>query len=175
MDLRTFVAQSMERTRRATLSLVEDLTPEQLRWCPAPGTNHIGFLLFHVFRAEDLYFHSTIMKAGEIWERGGWFRRWPLPATLPESRRVRTTGNGWTPEEVAGWHPPPLEELLRYGQAVRDSALTVLEGLDLSRLSEVPRPERPEMTIAGYLYLASHHETQHQGQMDYLKGLMSKG
>jgi hypothetical protein len=172
MDLRDFVADAMNRTRHATLNVVRDMTAEQLRWAPAPGANSTGFLLFHAFRAEDMYFHSALSKAGEIWERDGWVERWRLPSTLPPDRLRTTTGNSWTAEEVASWQVPPLAELLAYGQAVRDSALKVLQDLDLSRLSEVPRPNRPDMTVAGYLFLASHHESQHLGQMDYLAGLM---
>jgi hypothetical protein len=143
-----------------------------LRWTPAPGTNGIGFLLFHAVRAEDMYFHGTITKPGELWVRDGWCHKWTLPATVAGDRVTTTTGNSWTREEVTGWEPPDLNDLLAYGEAVRASALDVLKDLDLGRLLERPRPNRPEMTIEGFLYLASHHESQHLGQMDYLAGLM---
>jgi hypothetical protein len=165
----------MERTRLATLNLVKEMTPEQLRWAPVPGVNCIGFLLFHSFRGEDMYFHSTITKPGEVWVREGWFERWKMPATVAGERLQATTGNSWTPDEVGGWEPPDLNDLLEYGTAVRASSLATLKDLDLGRFTETPRPNRPEVTIEGFLFLASHHESQHLGQMDYLAGLMRQG
>ena len=74
---------------------------------------------------------------------------------------------------MESWQPPPLAELLSYGETVRRSALTVLRDFDLARLGEVPRPDFPNLTITHYLISASHHEAQHQGQIDYLLGLMT--
>jgi hypothetical protein len=173
MDLREFVARSMERTRKYTLDMVKDLTPEQLRWRPAPGANYVAFLLFHTFRAEDRYFHRWISGDGELWKRKGWSKRWALPSPPSDSDPIWTTGNSWTVAEVDGWQPPPLAELLDYGETVRRSALTVLRDFDLARLMDVPRLEFPNLTLTHYLISASHHEAQHQGQIDYLLGLMT--
>jgi hypothetical protein len=173
MDLREFVARSMERTREYTLDMVKDLTPEQLRWRPAPGTNCVAFLLFHVFRAEDRYFHRWISGDGELWERREWSQRWVLPSPPSNPDSIWTTGNSWTVAEVEAWQPPPLSELLAYGETVRRSGLAVLHEFDLARLPEAPRAEFPNLTLTHYLISASHHEAQHQGQIDYLLGLMT--
>ncbi len=173
MDVREFVAKSMERTRGYTLDMVKDLSPQQLRWRPAPGTNCVAFLLFHTFRAEDLYFGRWISGEGELWDREGWAGRWILPSPRSDSNPIWSTGNSWTVAEVDGWQPPPLSELLDYGETVRRSALPVLREFDLARLAEVPRPEFPHLTLTHYLISASHHEAQHQGQIDYLLGLMT--
>jgi len=173
MDIREFVARSMQRTREYTLGMVKDLTPEQMVWRPDPGANHVAFLLFHSFRAEDRYFHRWISGSGELWEREGWSWRWPLPSPPSNLDPIWTTGNSWTVAEAEAWRPPPLSELLDYGQAVRRSALAVLRDFDLTRLAEAPRAEFPHLTLTHYLISASHHEAQHQGQIDYLIGLMT--
>lgn len=173
MDLREFVKRSMERTRRYTLDMVKELTPEQLCWQPAPGTNHIAFLLFHIFRGEDRFFGRLIGAEGELWDRQGWSQRWTLPSPRSSSDPIWSTGNGWTVSEVDGWQPPPLPDLLAYGDAVRLNALAVLRDFDLTRLAEVPSPQFPDLTLAHYLISASHHEAQHQGQIDYLLGLIT--
>lgn len=175
MDLREFVVQSMESSRRATLNMVQGLTAQQLRWQPGPEANHVAFLLFHIFRTEDRYFHTWVGQEGELWDRGGWSARWKLPAPRSNPDPNWTTGNSWTAQEVRSWPPPPLEELLAYGIAVRASALPVVRGLDLGRLQETPRPDRPQVTIADYLHRASHHEASHSGQIDYLLGLARSG
>jgi uncharacterized damage-inducible protein DinB len=174
-DIRDWIAESMERARAITLTLVRDLSPEELRWRPLPGANNAGFLLVHIFRAEDFHFHRMLGDGEEVWVADGWMRRWELPGTIPEGRIARASGNSWTPEQVEAWMPPPLGELLAYGAAVRESALEVLGRLDIDRLAERPNPERPERTVATYLYLATHHEAQHQAQIDYLLGLMGSG
>lgn len=174
MDLREFVARSMVHTRQATLNMVQGLTAEELRWRPHPTANHVAFLLFHIFRGQDRYVHRWVGGVEEVWEAGGWAQRLPLPPPPPNAPPGWATGNSWTPEAVATWQPPPLGEILAYGGAAHESALAVVRGLDLGRLTEVPYPARPNMTVADYLRGASHHEAEHQGQIDYLLGLMKQ-
>jgi len=165
----------MERTRQITVDMVKALTPVHLRWQAGPGANPIGFLLFHIFRTEDRYFHTWLSQAGEVWEREGWSQRWPLPSPPSAPDPIWTMGYGWTAQEVSAWEPPSLAELLAYGEAVREGSLKVLRGLDPTRLPEPLRPERPRITIGFFVYNASHHEAQHQGQIDYILGLMKAG
>ncbi len=172
MDVRDFVIESVERARRTTLEMVQGLTHEQLRWQATPDANPIGFLLFHTFRTEDRYIHRWVQPVGELWERQGWNARWELPSPPSNSDPIWTVGNSWTTEEVVSWTPPPLEDLLAYGEAVRSSTTEIVRNLDTDCLSEAPRSERPQMTIAYYLYQTTHHEAQHQGQIDYILGLM---
>ncbi|MBI4200602.1 MAG: DinB family protein [Chloroflexi bacterium] len=175
MDLREYVAQALERTRQRTLDMVQDLRQEDLAWRPGPEANPVGFLLFHVFRSEDRYFHVWLSPAGEVWSREGWDRRWPMPQPPPDAPDQWTTGFSWTPQHVGAWAPPPREELLDYGQRVRKSALLVLGRLDLGLLPVPVRPDQPLRTRAYFLYQASHHEAQHQGQIDYISGLRKAG
>ena len=42
----------------------------------------------------------------------------------------------------------------------------------MTRLPESLRPDRPEFTVAYYLQQAVIHEAQHQGQIEYIVGLM---
>ena len=172
MDLRDFVRQTMELVRQRTMNMIQGVTQEQLRFQPHPDANHAGFLLFHIFRTEDRYFHDWVTTSGEVWERGGWSRRWQLPSPPSNSNPIWTIGNSWTIEEVRGWQPPPLKELLEYGEAVRVGAFEVVRDLDLARLDEVPRPERPDWSVAYYLRQGSLHEAAHQGQMDYALGIL---
>ncbi len=172
MDVREFVAQSMERTRQTTLGMVKELTPAQMRWQAGPEANTIGFLVFHAFRTEDRYFHTWMTGTDEVWEREGWSNRWRLPSPPSNPDSIWTMGYGWTPQEVANWEPPPMAELLAYGQAVRESSLKLLRELDPGRLEEPMNPDHPQMTIGYFVHSGSHHEAMHQGQIDYILGLM---
>ena len=168
MDLRDFVTESIESNRQATLDIVKDLTPAQLQWRPSPEANYIAFLLFHIFRGADRYFHRVTGRT-ELWDEDGWSDRWQLSSKDPSQS---TTGFNWTAKQVATWEPPPLQELLAYGETVRSSFVSAIRDLDLGRLSEIPAPDLPDRTIARYLQLASLHKAEHRGQIDYILGLM---
>lgn len=173
MDLRDFVAEAMARVRRETLRAVEGATLEDLNWRPGPEANPVGFLLWHIFRVEDAYFHRWIQPVGEVWEGHGWHRR--LRLVEGEEVPPQETGFGWPAERVARFVSPPLGELLAYGNAVRQGAMRVLRALDLGRLGERPRPDRPDWTVATLLQNAVIHEAHHQGAIAYLLGLRRSG
>ena len=163
MELREYVAESLERVRAATLSVVKDLTSEELLWRPGPEANHIGFLLWHIARWDDYPFNPCVSNHEQVWIAQRWYRRFGLK---PED-----TGTGWTPQQVADWTPPPLQELLQYMREARDSIIAGLKELDLGRLEERPRLDRPEQTIANILQGRVMHEANHQGEIQYLLGL----
>ena len=174
MDVREFVTNSITRVRQSTLQMVQELGQEDLHWQPAPFANTVGFLLFHIFRVEDRYFRRWLGGEGEIWEREGLIQRWRLPVTEPSAAvtSLSNTGFGWAAEQVAAWEPPPKAELLDYGQRVRENTLNIIKEFDLTMVDLVPNSDRPNFTYAHYLHQSSHHEAQHQGQIDYIIGLM---
>ena len=167
MELREYIVESLERGRARTLDVVKDITPEELAWMPGPEANHIGFLLWHLARSEDALYHRFVAATEQVWTAQGWDRRFGL--------RPEDTGNGWTPQQVANWTPPPLPDLLQYMGEVRESVMAGLGQLDLTRLEEKPWPDRPEMTVANILHLLASHEAHHQGAIEYLIGLKRTG
>ena len=172
MDVRDFIADSIVRTRAGTLDLVQGLTPEQLTWQIAPQANTIGFLLFHTLRVED-YFLRVLGAEQELWRRDGWDQRWTLPEPPDDVTGIWFTGNSWTAEDVASFQPPPLDEMLAYGEAVRAAFLDRLRSLDLSRLHDKVWPRRnPTATVARVLQMVVHHESEHQGHIGLLLGLL---
>ena len=172
MDVREYVADSIVRTRTGTLDLVQGLTVQQLAWQVAPEANTVGFLLFHIFRVED-YFLRVLGAEQELWRQQGWAERWTLPDPPPDATGIWFTGNGWRPEDVASFQQPPLDEMLAYGAAVREAFLHHLRSLDLSRLQETVWPRRrPTVTVTRILQMVAHHESEHQGQIGLLLGLL---
>ena len=51
---------------------LDGLEPRELFWQPAPGINHIGFLLWHLVRDEDVIISEAILKRAEIWRSQTW-------------------------------------------------------------------------------------------------------
>ena len=53
MDVVSFLSQSVSQAQQRLLATCGGLTDEQAAWRPAPHANSIGFILWHVGRAED--------------------------------------------------------------------------------------------------------------------------
>lgn len=167
MELKKYIAESLNETRARTLRVVKDLTPEELAWRPGHEANPIGFLLWHIARAEDGIYNRWIASREQVWTTHGWDKRFALK---PED-----SGNGWTAQQVADFVSPPLDDLLRYMAEVQESVLEHLPQLDLGRLGEKPNPDRPDWTISNMLQLLVIHEAHHQGAIEYLVGLQRSG
>src|SRR4051812_22843565 len=75
-------------------SAVDGLTPEQLRWSPAPGANSIGWLVWHLTRVQDHHV-AELLGQNQVWVSGDWADRFGLDAD-PDN-----TGYGHSPEQVA--------------------------------------------------------------------------
>ena len=79
---------------------VDGLNPSQLAATPAPGTNSIGWLVWHLARVEDHHV-SELLDAPQLWQSGDWAGRCGLE---PDPRN---TGYGHTPDQVASVRPEP--------------------------------------------------------------------
>lgn len=167
MDLKGFIEDVLTQERAGLLELIDGLTPEELAWRPGPEANHIGWMLWHMFRAEDMWMQFFIQKRNEIWERDGWHERFGLP--------TRDNGFGHTAEQVAGFPALDQQELLAYGRAVREQTLEYLRGLAPEDFEVVPRERRPDTSVRTVFQLLTAEFHQHQGQVAYLKGLQRPG
>ena len=167
MDLNEFIVDALEKEQESLSEAVGDLTPEELAWRAGPEANPIGWILWHMLRVEDMWFQFFIQRRNEIWERESWHEKFGLP--------TRDNGFGHTSEQVAGFPALDLQELLRYGEAVRRATLEYLETLSPEDYDAVPREQRPEMTVGAIFRQIVGELYQHQGHIAYLKGLLRTG
>lgn len=172
MQLRALVVDCITLAYQRVVNESKDLTPTQLRWQPTPETNHAGFLLFHVFRGLDLHFHQWLSPQGELWVRNKWGRHFVLPTAPANVSPSWSTGNSWTPAEVAAFQVPPVDQLLAYGESVYQSAMRKLSALDLADLARKAADPSMTMSMGSALTIAAIHVPQHGGQIEYLVGLM---
>ncbi len=163
MELLEFIAHMTEVTRAATLRVTANLTQEEAAWRGGYGANPAGFLLWHVGRSEDRFYNQIITPGPQIWEKNGWYRKLKLP--------LRDTGNSYTAEQVESFPVPDVRQLFAYMEEVQQSSLQIIRTIDPKRLQEVPVPERPDMTVLGFLRQHIIHENQHTGAIEYLLGL----
>ncbi len=164
MELRIFIERALEIWRERLLKTVEDVSQEELLWVPGPDSNHIGFILWHVFRVEDNYIQKFILKRDELWKRESLHLKFNLPE--------RDTGFGYTAEQVEALRLPNLKDLVDYYNAVRNETLDYLRGLKPEDFEHFPRPDRrPDFNVARVFHQILIHEGEHIGQVAYLLGV----
>jgi len=158
-----YLASDLHYAREATLRLARGLTPEDLRFRATPATNSIGFLLWHIGRTEDRWFNERLAKSPQVWVNGGWSQKLGLPAG--------DTGFGYTTEQVEKLLIPDLDLVLAYMDAVHTLSQAAVLAYDPARLdatvlSDTTRPHTPFQIFRQ----VAHHENQHNGQIDFIRG-----
>ncbi len=83
------------------------LSPDQLGQPPTPGSNTIGWLVWHTARVQDHHV-AELLDTPQIWTSGDWARRCGLE---PDPSN---TGYGHRPEDVATVRPESVDVLLGY-------------------------------------------------------------
>lgn len=160
--LRSAFDEYMEQVKKAVdgISLSDTYTQ------PSPQANHIGWLVWHMARVEDRWINRILQGIPEEWNAGGWDGRFGMD---PESN-----GAGQTIEEVIAMPQIPVADLLSYYDAVRkhtDAYLDRTTSADLEKEYEHPR-----FGIVTGSWIVGHiivEESQHTGQVAYLRGMLS--
>ncbi len=164
MDFRDIVEQALDECKRSLYTALDGLTPKELTWQPGPESNPIGFLAWHVARDEDSIIQGSCLQKPQIWVRDRWYARFKLPQDA--------SGNGYTAEQVRTFPLPDIALVKAYLDAVRSETLPYLKGLkaadlEMSRLTAAGA----KRTIAQRLSHLVVEESQHMGQIGYLRGL----
>lgn len=132
---------------------------------PAPDSNHIGWLVWHMARVEDYWVNGVLRDAGQVWNRGGWDEKFRMD---PENR-----GAGQTIAEVMAMPAVKLADLLAYFGAVRAETAPAIESLDEATLAR--KIEHPRFGVITGRWLVGHiivEESQHAGQVALVRGMM---
>ncbi|GIE93128.1 hypothetical protein Ari01nite_05930 [Paractinoplanes rishiriensis] len=147
-------------------SAVHDLTPDQLRWAPAPGANPIGWLVWHLTRVQDDHI-ADVMGAEQIYLTGDWAPRFGLKPDPAD------TGYAHSPTQVAAVAPESAQVLEDYYRAVHERTIAFVSGLspaDLDRV--VDTAWDPPVTLGVRLVSVIDDDAQHAGQAAYVRGLL---
>ena len=153
-ELTGFVESLLSDMKGWLNAAMDGRMPQEMCWSPAPGCNSIGFLLWHILRAEDFWVQGHIQGIPEIYESEGWQRRLGTPPV--------DNGYQYTMEQVANLRVPPMEMLLEYGIAVRGRTLDFLRQFTVEKLGEILREDLRRLIM---------EVTLHIGQIAYLRGI----
>ncbi len=165
LDLLT---DSLARVRESVHSVLDDTPEEHLAEPPAPETNTIAWLVWHLSRVLDDHVANAFDRE-QVWTTDGWCERFGLPFP-PEAHGY---GQSW--EEVSAVQVG--SELLRgYHDSVQDAVGEWLVGADDAALDRVV-DERwdPPVTLAVRLVSVVNDCTQHVGQASYAAGILGRG
>jgi len=169
MYVKDFILYSFNESQEALKKAVDGLTQEELMRQPQPGTNHIAFILWHIFRVEDWFFHYMFQRIPQVWES----ERWHEKLNLSEDPKV--TGFGYTAEQVTGFPPVPLRDLMAYGEAVRAETVDYLHNLDPAKFDEIVKSRLfGEVSIGTLISHLLIELAQHVGQIAYIREIVKE-
>jgi uncharacterized damage-inducible protein DinB len=162
METRDIILASLNESWGYLTRALDGATQEEIVWTPAPHSNSLAFILWHVARAEDRWVNLVVRRGSELYETEGWRERLGTP---------EDGGTGYTEEQLRSWTTPRLEGLREYAQAVHDSTMSLLDSITPEQLLETPDPENPNHTVGGMLAHLITEIALHVGQIDYLRGV----
>lgn len=168
MDIRGLLIELYGRISEHVREAVQGLDAEQLVTIPEPGSNSIGWLIWHLTRVQDGHI-AELRGAEQVWVTGDW------PARFGLTPDPNDTGFGHTPEQVAAVRPDGPEALIGYYDEVAARTDELLRGLseaDLDRI--VDRRWDPPVTLGVRLISVADDDIQHAGQAKYVRGLLER-
>ncbi len=163
MDVKDFLRMEIEGLDHGLKRVLDGLKQEEIVWRPASGCNSIGLILFHLFKSEDSFIQVQLKGKKELWETGKWYKQLNLDPG--------EAGAHYTVEQVDNFPVPALEDILRYGDAVRAATLDYVKNITPAELEKVLKMPWGDMSVAQLLGLIAGHASQHIGEISYLRGL----
>ena len=164
MDAKTFLKMGLDGLDRNLGRVTDGLKQEEVAWRPAYGANSIGLILFHVFKSEDSFIQERLQEKQSIWESGKWYEKMDIPK--------EEAGAHYTAEQVNAFPVPKLNDLLAYGEAVRNETKTYIESISADDFDEILSMQPfGDMPKAFLLSLTVSHAAGHLGEMSYIRGL----
>jgi len=166
MDAKDLLLELYGRLPDLVDAAVDGLDADQLTATAAPGSNSIGWLVWHLTRVQDDHI-ADLLGAEQLWVTGD------FAGKLGLEDHGHDTGYGHTPDQVEALRPRSAEALLEYFDAVYARTRSFVGRLtedDLDRI--VDERWDPPVSLAVRLVSILDDDVQHAGQAAYVRGLL---
>ncbi len=166
MKWQQLITDSFGRVDQVLEKALEELILDDLNLRLRPDCNSIGWLTWHLTRAQDRVI-SDLMGEEQLWVKDKWH------AKFNRSPDASDTGYGHSPEDLAEFKSPDVQTLMEYHHAVLERTKRYIINLSETELDrEIDHPRFP--TVGMRLVAVISDNLQHAGQVAYLRG-MQKG
>jgi len=160
--------ECLDRVHELIPAVLDGVSPEDAAWRPNPGSNSVGWLVWHLLRIEDDHL-CGIGDREQVWLAHGWQQKAGL------AYRPSATGFGMSAAEVGRFAVSDVATLTGYGADVHALARDVLGGLGADDLDRVIDTRfDPPVTVEVRLVSIIVETAQHVGQAAYVKGLLER-
>ncbi|MGI5242329.1 DUF664 domain-containing protein [Dactylosporangium sp. CA-139066] len=157
----------VERIEHDVLAVLDGIDPLLLNVSAEPGTNGIGWLVWHLSRSHDRN-GSELLGVAQLWIAENWHTRFGRAADPDE------TGYRHTPAEMAAFRSPAPSVLAGYHRAVTARLLSIVDNApDLSAPAFSPTlgdTATARARLAGVLV----EGLEHAGQAALLRGVLER-
>lgn len=144
---------------------LEGINDEEAYTQPSPGSNPIGWLVWHMARVEDHWINGMFCGNEHQWTRGGWDKKFGMPSE----------GNGarLSIEQVMAMPRIGLTDLIAYYDAVRAETSQVIRSLTDEQLAKsIEHPRKGPITGSWIIGHVIVEESQHAGQVAMIRGIL---
>ena len=147
--------------------ILSGLTDQERRFTPHPNSHHIDFIVWHIARVEDNWINSFAKQDIQIWDDQGWAGKLNLNINMDEPR----SGWGWTIDQVNSMPKFEFKNLTDYLDTVRYCTDSYIENIDENDMKLCPDKNRPNYSISKMLAHIVVEQSQHIGQISYIRGM----
>jgi len=156
----------LDGNRDMVQKALDGLTPQELAKRPTDQCNSVGWLVWHIARAEDALV-SAANKSPQLWVKDGWAQKFGMPADAENS------GFGHGAKDLASFKAPSAEVLKGYWAAAENKARDYIRSLKPQDLDkQLPSlMGQGTMSLAAYVQIIVNEAIAHGGQVAYLRGL----
>jgi hypothetical protein len=158
------IQSGLEEYYQILKSVLANLNNSELFWRPSLQSNNIIFLVWHMGLVEDNLINKILCEKERIWVTDKYYEKFP---SLKDE-----TGFGFTLEELDNFPQMDLVWLMNYYDVVRERTENIIEKItqeDLSLNYTFKQRQVSGFWILGRLIT---EESQHLGQISYIRGLM---
>ena len=166
MEWRELIVDGYDRLPELVEEVLAGVRTADLDWQPRPGTNPLGWTVWHLTRVQDGQI-ADLMGEADLWTRDGWHAKFDRPPDHDDS------GYGHTPEQVRAFRSPSAKVQLDYLRAVTEQTkqyLASLSSADLDRELDESSQDPPTVGVRIVSIVADCH--QHAGEASYIRGLL---